>query len=261
MKVVAVANQKGGVAKTTSTVNIAHALHRAGAKVLAIDCDPQGSLSIACGIDPMELAEMDASGKTLYHGLAKDVPLEELIVRREDRPALIPAFDSLEDAENDVRSEFGVASVMRKKMLPLRKMFDVIMLDCPPRRGFLTINALTAADLVLVPYKTDFLSVMGIARLMQTIDAVRTNANPDLQVMGLLPTIYAASAGHDNKILARLRDIGAHNKLRVFGPVHRATAFDRSAVEGRAAVDASPSTPGVDVYVQIARELFSDNKE
>ena len=177
-------------------------------------------------------------------------------MNREGKPDLIPACDSLDDAEKDVRSDFGVATVLRKKIFSLRDQYDFILIDCPPRRSFLTVNALTAANKVLIPCKTDYLSAMGITRLLQTIEEVRMHANPELEIIGVLPTIYTARAGHDNEVVAQLKRIAEAADIPVFDAIHRATAFDRSSVEGRSVLELAPLTPGIQVYRQIAQSLY-----
>ena len=173
--IISVSNQKGGVGKTTSTVNLARALVEAGWRVLVIDSDPQSSLSIVYGIDPHRLRELDATGKTFYFGLVKDTALDTLVI--DGAPSLIPASIRLANAETELVSPFGVATMLKKKIAPLRECFDFILIDCPPTLSLLTVNALTASNAVVIPCKTDYLSIMGIPLLMDTIDNVRRRAN------------------------------------------------------------------------------------
>lgn len=252
--IVAVANQKGGVGKTTSTVNIARALIEAGKNVLVIDCDPQSSLSIVNGIDPQALKRLEEQGKTLYYGLVKDVPLSDLVI--EGAPSVIPASIRLANAETEIVSPFGVASILKEKLEPLVERFDVILIDCPPTLSLLTVNALTAADAVVIPCKTDYLSIMGVPLLIETIDNVRRRANPRLQVIGIIPTMFNARATHDSEVLTQLRAAVMQKNIEVFEPVNRSTAFDKANTESRAALELFPETPGVDQYRLVASRIM-----
>lgn len=252
--IVAVANQKGGVGKTTSTVNLARALIESGKRVLVVDCDPQSSLSIVTGVDPQALRRLEEQGKTLYYGLVKDTPLSELVI--DGSPSLIPASIRLANAETEIVSPFGVASILKEKLEPLRDRFDVILIDCPPTLSLLTVNALTAADAVVIPCKTDYLSIMGVPLLIDTIENVRRRANPALSVIGIIPTLFNARASHDAEVLAELRNAVAHKRIEVFAPVNRATAFDKANAEGRAALELFPDTPGVEQYRLVASRIL-----
>ena len=253
-KVVAVANQKGGVGKTTSTLNIARALHERGQRVLAIDCDPQSSLSIVCGVDDRRLRDLEQSGRTLYHGLVKTVPLAELVIKGE--PDVIPASIRLANAEQELNSPFGSATILREKITPLRELYDVILIDCPPTLSFLTVNALTAADCVVIPVKTDFLSIMGVPLLLETIENVRNRANSRLTLIGILPTMFLKTANHDTALLGELRELATQQDITVFEPVFRATAFDKANASGRSALELFPTTRGVDQYRLVADKII-----
>lgn len=250
-KVVAIANQKGGVGKTTSTRNLAHALKESGQRVLLIDADPQGSLSLVAGIDGEELVALDEAGKTLYFALTGKTPLSAMIVHRNGLD-IVPATLSLADAERDLKSPYGVAGILRSLLIPIRDSYDAILIDCAPTLTLMLVNPLAAADAVLVPCKTDYLSVHGIGSLLKTIEEVRRNINPDLELLGVLPTMFMAHAKHDSELLEKLRAAVSGAGIRVFDPVHRSTAHDKANAESRAALDLFPDTRGVDQYRLIA---------
>jgi chromosome partitioning protein len=250
-KVIALANQKGGVAKTTSTINLGYALTERGKSVLMIDSDPQSSLTIYAGQDPKALEDKQA---TLYYGFMKDKRLEELIIP--SKPSLIPSSIRLANAEPELVQEWDSASVLKTKLAPLLGMFDYILIDCPPTLTLLTVNALAAANLVLIPVKTDYLSIMGIPLLLQTVERIQTKANPSLKILGVLPTLFVERNNHDNECLTEIRN-SLEPKIRVFEPIKRSTAFDKSAAEARPTLEFLPNTPGVQNYYQLADDIIA----
>lgn len=252
--VLALANQKGGVGKTTSTINLAYALAQQGQRVLALDFDPQASLTLYFGYNPDELEEQSG---TMYSALIGSAPLASLVIG--DNPALIPASISLADAEPEllVRIMQSSQKALREKLKTLRKDYDFILIDSPPSLGLLTINALVAADLVLIPVKTDNLSFHGVARLFQTIERIQADLNPALRVLGILPTQYNPRNVHDNEVLNAVRQALDGQDVRIFDPVNRSTAFDKATALGMPTIAASPGNPCVQPYRQVADALIA----
>ena len=251
-KVIVLANQKGGVGKTTTTANLAYALTRKAQRVLAVDLDPQASLTICFGKDPIALEE---THKTIYWGLCDDqADLDSFIIP--GNPDLIPASIQLSIAEEEFRRDWEPVKFVRGKLPSLTNCYDFILIDCPPSLSLLTVNALVAAHAVLIPVKTDYLSIQGIRLLLLTIDNVRKKSNPFLAIVGVLPTIYDGRNNHDRGALDKLRSV-LEPDIHVFSPIHRSTRFDNAALEGRPILELDPDTPSVETYYQLAEHLIA----
>jgi chromosome partitioning protein len=250
-KVIALANQKGGVAKTTSTMNLAYALVQRGQRVLVVDMDPQSSLTIYCGHDPRDL---ETRQQTIYWALMKEKDLRDILIP--DNPAILPSSIRLASAEPELVTLWDSATVLRDKLAGLKEDYDIILIDCPPSLTLLTVNALAAADAVLIPVKTDYLSVMGIPLLLDTVEKLQKRTNTRLSVLGVLPTLFNSRNIHDNDCLMELKQ-SLEPRIPVFEPVKRSTGFDRSAAEGKSTLELSPETPGVEVYNSLAETIIA----
>lgn len=251
----AVVNQKGGVGKTTSTINLAYALSQLGQRVLAVDLDPQASLTIYTGLNVQAL---EAERQTLYYSLVEDEPIEHLVTATEHFD-VVPNSIRLSTGEAElVASPLTGPHLLKGLLAPLKARYDYILIDCPPTLTLLTVNALAAADEVLIPVKTDILSLMGITLLLDSIEKTRRRANPDLQILGILPTMHNARYTHDQEALEELQHLGEHG-IRVFEPISRSTAFDQAPAEFRSTLELDPSNPGARGYYKLAEAIVSGN--
>ncbi len=199
-KIIAVANQKGGVAKTTTTRNLAAALVERGKRTLLIDFDPQGALTISLGVNSPQL------DRTIYNVLIDtSLPLTKVILSPKPGIDLAPANIDLSGAEVDLLNEIGRERILKEIIEPIQANYDYIFIDCPPSLGLLTINALTAANGVLIPVQCQYLAFRGMQLLLRTIEKVRARSNPQLKIVGLLPTLYDARTAHSKEVLTELR--------------------------------------------------------
>jgi chromosome partitioning protein len=257
-KVIANANQKGGVGKTTTTVNLAHALVQKGKRVLCIDADPQSNLTTYLGFDPDQLEDEE---RTLYFSLVKDKPLSTVTVP--GNPALVPASIVLADAEIELAARLLKLPylVLRRRLEEVREQYDFVLIDCMPSLGMLTANALAAADYVLIPSATEYLSSKGIRLLLtKTIAEVRDGINPQLQVLGVLPTLYDKRTNDDKLMLESLTRGLTDMNVRVFEPIPALSAFNKASMEKVSTVLRDPDSPGAQAYYQLAEEVIQHAK-
>lgn len=255
--VIALANRKGGVGKTTSTVNLAQGFIQAGKSVLVVDMDPQASLTGYYINDPIREDNLEEGHATLYWVLKDNGrPIQGIIIS--GAPALLPSSIQLSELEYELMiRQWGSVNVLRKALQPVRDQYDFILLDCPPTYGLLTINSLNAADGVLIPVKTDLLSVRGIPLLMNTISRVQAELNNSLRVLGVLPTFYKMQNTHDQGTYDKLKHIFQPSNIPVFEPINHSTFYDKSVGEGQSTLLAYPNTRGVDNYYKLAEYIIN----
>lgn len=244
-RIIALANQKGGVAKTSSAINLGAALAEQGRRVLLIDLDPQASLTAALGINP---ADLPAS---IHEVLMHKMTMPDILVATASLQ-VAPATIDLAEAEVHLLNEVGREQVLAEALADVAEAFDDILIDCPPSLTQLTINALTAADGVLVPIDCSFLALRGLDQLMNTITKIRRRSNPQLRFLGVLPTMYEARTLHERDVLAKLEQ---RFPGQVFAPIPRSVRFRDSTLAGVPMLTYDPTHAGSEAYRTLAREV------
>ena len=245
-KVFAFANQKGGVAKTTSTFNIGAGLALRGFKVLMIDLDPQASLTIYAGMEPYEQAK---SIVDVLKGTKKD--LNAAIVSVRENLDIITSRIELAAVENELLSRTARELILSRALDAIKDKYDYIVIDCPPQLSTLTINALASSDKVIIPCKTDYLAYRGLQQLIETINTVKGYFKPDIEIAGLLATMYESRAKDDNEILEVLKE-----EYKVLGVIKRTTQAKKGMYDGLSAVEFSPKSDLAKEYERIINALI-----
>ena len=251
-RIIAMCNQKGGVGKTTTTINLGAALAEYGRKVLLVDFDPQGAASVGLGINPHEL------DLTVYNLLMeRDVDINDVDhpVRGIENLDLLPANIDLSAAEVQLVGEVARESVLARALRPVLDDYDVILIDCQPSLGLLTVNALTAAHGVLIPLECEFFALRGVALLVETIEKVRDRLNPRLEIDGILATMYDSRTLHSREVVARVYEAFGDTLLHTV--IGRTVKFPDATVAAEPITDYAPRHPGAAAYRQLARELVA----
>jgi chromosome partitioning protein len=249
-KVIAFANQKGGVAKTTTTLNLAAAFAEQGHRVLCVDMDPQGNLTMSQGIDP------DTLEVSMFDVLVHDLSIREVIRRREIDVAC--ASIDLAGAEIAMSTKIGRERSLEKALRAVSDDYDWMFVDTPPSLGLLTVNALTAADQVIVPVQCEYLSMRGLLQLQNTLSMIRENLNPDVQIAGILPTMVDTRTLHAKEALEILEENFGD---RVFGArIRKTIRFAEAPVKGMSVLKYDPTGTAADAYRQLAKEVLSNGK-
>jgi chromosome partitioning protein len=247
--IITIANQKGGVAKTTTTRHLAYFLDQVGRKTLIIDNDHQANLTQYFGLDPIEC---ERNRGTMYEVVLGEKALADIIVPVSPNLAVAPSSLSLAEAGARLIHETDVNGKIRQALQPLRQDFEIILIDCGPNLERLLINALVASRWVLIPTKTDSLSISGIPALLSTVQKVRSSLNPSLELLGVLPTIYHQGRIADEKALGQLREQAGGAGVKVFEPIPAATNYDKAADAQQAVFAVFPDTPGRQEYEYLA---------
>jgi chromosome partitioning protein len=249
--IIAMCNQKGGVGKTTTTINLGAALAETGRKVLLVDFDPQGSLSVGLGVNP-HLLELSIYNLLLSRGTSIDDVLMPTVVEGLD---LLPSNIDLSAAEVQLVSEVAREQTLARVLAKVRDRYDLILIDCAPSLGLLTVNALTCADKVLMPLELEFFALRGIALLTDTIEKVQERLNPHLDRLGILGTMYDARTLHSREVLERA--VEAFGEEVFHTVIRRTIKFPETTVAGEPITTYAPSSPGADAYRMLAREVLA----
>lgn len=250
-EIIAFANQKGGVAKTTSTHNIGVALAQKGKRVLLLDLDSQASLTISVGIEPLDVE------KNIINVLDKGkCDIKECIQQINDNLHIITSTIELASLEMEMLSRASREKILDRALEHIKDEYDFILVDCPPQLSILTINALSCADGVIIPTKTDYLSYRGIELLMDTISEVKELINPRLEVLGTIATLYNMRSNDDKDILNGLK-----SKYNVMGVVKMLVSAKKGIYDGLSVVEQEPNNDISIEYLKIADMLINENYE
>jgi chromosome partitioning protein len=247
-EVISFANQKGGVAKTTSTLNLAVALAEMGNRVLCLDLDPQGNLTMSQGIDP------DRIEKSMYNVLVDDLPISEIIVQREIDIA--PASLDLAGAEIAMSTKIGRERSLEKALREVQGDYDYICIDTPPSLGLLTINALTASNKVIIPVQCEYLSMRGLVQLQNTLTMIQENLNPDVRIAGILPTMFDSRTLHAREAVAMLEE--NFGDLVFKSRIRKAVKFAEAPVRGASVLKYDTESRAASYYRNLAKEVLND---
>ncbi len=247
-EVIAFANQKGGVAKTTTTLNLAVAFAESGHRVLCIDLDPQGNLTMSQGIDP------DKVEKSLYDVLVNDMPISEIIQKREIDIAV--ASIDLAGAEIAMSTKIGRERSLEKALKEVAGDYDFVCIDTPPSLGLLTINALTAASKVIVPVQCEYLSMRGLVQLQNTLKMIQENLNPDVRIEGILPTMLDSRTVHAKEAVEILEE--NFGELVFKSRIKKAIKFAEAPVKGASVLKYDPQSNAASYYRDLAEEVLAN---
>jgi len=245
--VIAFANQKGGVAKTTTTLNLAVAFAETGHRVLCVDLDPQGNLTMSQGIDP------DKVEKSLYDVLVHDMPISEIIVKREIDIAV--ASIDLAGAEIAMSTKIGRERSLEKALKEVSADYDFVCIDTPPSLGLLTINALTAANKVIVPVQCEYLSMRGLVQLQNTLRMIQENLNPEVQIEGILPTMLDTRTVHAKEAVEILEENFGDLVFR--SRIRKAIKFAEAPVKGSSVLKYDSESNAANYYRELAKEVLA----
>jgi chromosome partitioning protein len=254
-RIIAMANQKGGVGKTTTTINLGAALAEYGRKVLLVDFDPQGALSVGLGVNPHNLEV------SIYNMLMQDdVTLDDIMIKTDVAGLhILPANIDLSAAEIQLVTEVAREMALARILRPVMRDYDFILIDCQPSLGLLAINALTVAHGVLIPLECEFFSLRGVALLLDTIDKVRERLNFNLELEGILATMYDSRTTHCRQVLQRVVEAFGDKVYQTV--ITKTVKFPESTVAGTPITSMDPASSGARNYRQLAREVIAARAE
>jgi chromosome partitioning protein len=249
-RIIAFANQKGGVAKTTSTLNLAAALKEKEKRVLCVDMDPQGNLTMSQGLNP------DSIERSMFDVLVHRLPIENVIQEMEIDLA-VSSID-LAGAELALSSMIGRERALEKALAPMKAVYDYILIDTPPSLGLLTINALVAADHVIVPVQCEYLSLRGLVQLENTLAMIRENLNPNVEILGILPTMFDRRTLHAREAVEILEE--NFGDLVFKTRIKKTIRYAEAPVKGTSVLKYDPSGTAANAYRDLAKEVLNGAK-
>ena len=250
-RILAMCNQKGGVGKTTSTINLGAALAELGRRVLLVDLDPQGALSVGLGVNPLQL------DRTVYNLLMEtDVSVEDVMLKTNVAGMdLLPSNIDLSAAEIQLVNEVAREQTLARVLAPVLGDYDIVLMDCQPSLGLLTVNALTAAHGVIIPLECEFFALRGVALLVQTLEKIRERLNPQLELEGILAPMYDSRTLHGREVLARV--VEAFGEQVFHTVINRTIRFPETTVAGEPITSYASSSSGATAYRDLAREVLA----
>ncbi|WP_245720114.1 ParA family protein [Nocardia uniformis] len=253
-RIIALCNQKGGVGKTTSTVNLGAALAECGQRVLLVDLDPQGALSAGLGVAHNDLT------LTIYDLLGRDAPpIDEVLVNTcVDNMDLLPSNIDLSAAEIQMVNEVAREQLLRRVLDPIRDRYDYILIDCQPALSLLTVNALACADGVIIPMECEFFSLRGLALLTDTMEKVHDRLNPRLNLLGIVVTMFDSRLLHARQVLARVKEVFGERLYDTM--ISRTVRFPDASIAGEPITTWAPKSRGAEQYRALAREVIAQSE-
>lgn len=253
-RAIVVANQKGGVGKTTTAINLAACLAEAGQKVLAIDMDPQGNMTSGLGVDK------DAIENTVYELLLGESSVEDCLQKEViENLSVIGSNINLSAAEIELIGEEEKEYILQKAIAPIRDNYDFIIIDCPPSLGLLTLNAFTAADSVLIPIQTEFYALEGVSQLVKTITIVQQTSNKDLVIEGVLLTMFDGRTNLSVQVADEVKSFFGTKVYKTIIP--RNVRLSEAPSYGEPIIVYDPKSKGAAVYTKLAKEVIRDSKK
>lgn len=253
-KVIAIANQKGGVGKTTTSVNLSSCLAYKGKKVLVIDIDPQGNTTSGLGIDKKIIS------KSIYDVLINDVKIEDTLIDTGiENLSLCPSNIELAGAEVELVSVISRETRMKAAISEVRKVYDFIIIDCPPSLGLLTVNSLTAADTILVPIQCEYYALEGLSQLMNTVKLVQKHLNPDLDVEGVVLTMFDARTNLSIQVVDEVKKFFKNKVYRTIIP--RNVRLSEAPSFGLPIIQYDAKSKGAECYIELAEEVIDFAEE
>lgn len=251
-KIIAIANQKGGVGKTTTAINLSASLAMLGKKILLIDIDPQGNATTGLGFEPNKIE------KTIYEVLIDKLQPNEAILNTEiDKLSIIPSNINLVGAEIELVGFEGREKILKRKINPIVDLFDFIIIDCPPSLGLLTVNALTTSQSVIIPVQCEYYALEGLSKLLNTIHMVRMGLNPDLTVEGVLLTMFDSRLRLSNQVAQEIWNLFGNKAFKTV--INRNVRLSEAPSHGKPIALYDPTSMGCKNYFDLSKELLKRN--